>query len=202
MAAIFRPIWPLLPMPVTMTRPRQLRRISIAWAKLSMRSPASAAFSALRPSASSCRVRVAEAMVWPRSSRNTRSRLRPIDMIVLPPFVAPHPTLARIGAPSGPRTDPFRGRAKRPINSIASTLGRSTGSDGRGPKPRLAASPVSIEVASLPRRHTISAAGALALGASCLPSRRDPWHRTRRCLAETAGSPTGGKSSAAGSGAG
>ena len=51
-AAIFAPIWPLLPMPVTMTRPRALTISSSAAWNGSRISPSSAASSALKPAGS------------------------------------------------------------------------------------------------------------------------------------------------------
>ncbi len=52
-AATFSPTWPLLPIPVTITRPRQARKDWTASAKLPISSLASAAFSAFKPSVSS-----------------------------------------------------------------------------------------------------------------------------------------------------
>jgi hypothetical protein len=84
-AATFKPTWPLLPMPVTMTRPWQARIMAIARAKLSHKELARAAFSALNPSASNCRVLVAEAIASLPSSSSERSRFKPTGMIVFPP---------------------------------------------------------------------------------------------------------------------
>ena len=83
-AATLSPTWPLLPMPVMMMRPWQARIMPIALSKLSLSAAPSSAFSALRPSASNWRVRVADsiASLWP--SRRKKSRFRPTGMIVLP----------------------------------------------------------------------------------------------------------------------
>ena len=99
--ATFMPIWPLLPMPVTITRPRQERMRRMASAKLSTSSVSSAASTARNPWASSWMVRAAEAIASRASSTGKRSRLRLTAMSLVPPtFPVPFSSTDR--APCGP----------------------------------------------------------------------------------------------------
>jgi hypothetical protein len=61
-AAILEPIWPLLPTPVTMTRPSMREMMSTAWAKGSASPFSSAAANAATPACSVATVLSAEAI--------------------------------------------------------------------------------------------------------------------------------------------